>query len=54
LEQEGFVRSEWGVTDKGRRARLYSLTKAGKKRLAEETKNWERLTEAVALVLRNA
>jgi transcriptional regulator len=54
LEQEGFVRSEWGVTDKGRKARLYSLTKAGKKRLAEETKNWERLTEAVALVLRNA
>jgi transcriptional regulator len=54
MEQEGLVQSEWGVTDKGRKARLYSLTPAGRKRLAEETKSWERLTQGVALVLQNA
>lgn len=54
MEQEGLVEAEWGLTNKGRKARLYSLTPAGKKQLAEETKNWERLTEGVALVLRNA
>ncbi|MGD0618203.1 MAG: PadR family transcriptional regulator [Bryobacteraceae bacterium] len=54
MEQEGLVQSEWGLTDKGRRARIYSLTAAGRNRLAEETKNWERLTQGVALVLENA
>ncbi len=54
LEQEGLVQSEWGLTDKGRKARIYALTAAGRKRLAEETKNWERLTQGVALVLENA
>ena len=54
MEQDGIVKSEWGVTDKGRKARFYSLTAAGRKQLAEETKNWERLTEGVALVLRDA
>lgn len=54
MEQEGLVQSEWGLTDKGRKARVYSLTAAGRKRLAEETKNWARLTQGVALVLENA
>jgi PadR family transcriptional regulator, regulatory protein PadR len=54
MEQEGLVQSEWGLTDKGRKARIYSLTAAGRNRLAEETKNWERLTHGVALVLENA
>lgn len=54
MEQEGLVESEWGLTEKGRRARIYSLTSLGKKQLAEETRNWERLTKGVAMVLRNA
>ena len=54
MEQEGLVHSEWGLTDKGRKARMYSLTASGRKRLEEETKNWERLTQGVALVLENA
>ena len=53
MEQEGLVESEWGLTDKGRKARMYSLTSAGRKQLAEETKNWERLTQGVSLVLQN-
>lgn len=54
MEQEGLIKADWGLTDKGRNARIYSLTAAGKKQLAEETKNWERLTQGVGLVLRNA
>lgn len=54
MEQDGIVKSEWGVTDKGRKARFYSLTAAGKKQLAQETESWERLTQGVSLVLRNA
>jgi PadR family transcriptional regulator PadR len=54
MEQDGLVKAEWGVTERGRKARLYSLTPAGKKQLAEEKQNWERLTEGVARVLRYA
>lgn len=54
MEQEGVVKAKWGLTDKGRKARIYSLTAAGRKQLAEETKSWERLSEGVALILRNA
>ena len=54
MEQNGLVKAQWGVTDKGRKARIYSLTAAGKSQLAEEKKNWERLTQGVALVLRHA
>jgi transcriptional regulator len=54
MEQEGLVQSEWGLTDKDRKARMYSLTGAGRKQLAEETKNWERLTRGVALVMKHA
>jgi transcriptional regulator len=54
MEQEGLVEAQWGLTEKGRKARLYSLTAAGKKQLAEERQNWERLTKGVARVLRYA
>jgi transcriptional regulator len=54
MEQEGLVEAQWGLTEKGRKARLYSLTTAGKKQLAEERQNWERLTKGVARVLRYA
>jgi transcriptional regulator len=51
MEQDGWVSAEWGFSDNNRRARYYRLTAAGRKQLAEEEKNWERLTQAVAHVL---
>jgi len=54
LEDEGLVRSEWGVSELGRRARFYELTAAGRRQLARETATWERFAEAVQLVLRLA
>jgi transcriptional regulator len=54
MEQDGWVRAEWGMTEKNREARFYSLTAAGKKQLAEEQESWLRLTEGVARVMRGA
>jgi PadR family transcriptional regulator len=54
MEQDGLVTAEWGFSDNNRRARYYRLTAAGRKQLAEEEKSWERLTQAVAQVLRFA
>jgi PadR family transcriptional regulator PadR len=54
MEQDGWVSAEWGFTENNRRARYYRLTAVGRKQLAEEEKNWERLTQAVAQVLRFA
>ena len=54
MEQEGWVSAEWGISENNRRARYYRLTAKGRKQLAEEEKNWERLTEAVAHVLQFA
>jgi PadR family transcriptional regulator PadR len=51
MEARGALSSEWGVTDTGRRARFYRLTKAGKAQLAEETQSWARITAAVQSVL---
>ena len=51
LEQEGYITSEWGLSDNGRRAKFYRLTKAGQASLATETAQWQRLTEAVGLIL---
>ena len=51
LQRQGWITSEWRVTENNRRARFYALTKAGRKQLAEERKNWERLSQAVNLVL---
>ena len=52
MEQEGWLRSEWGVTEKNRQARFYSLTAKGLKQLALEEENWAKLTEGVGRVLR--
>src|SRR3954469_10117018 len=41
LEQEGYVRSEWGVSDNNRKAKFYALTRAGRKQLAREARDWE-------------
>ncbi len=54
LEQEGLVRAAWGVTDRNRQARFYTITAAGRKQLAEEEANWARLRDGVQRVLRFA
>ena len=52
LENQGWIESETKESESGRVAKFYSLTKEGKKQLARETGQWERLSEAVGLVLR--
>ena len=44
LEQEGYVRTEWGTSDNNRKAKFYSLTRAGKKRLTHASEEWQRTT----------
>jgi PadR family transcriptional regulator, regulatory protein PadR len=52
LEQKGLIESEWGTTDNGRKAKFYKLTRKGRKELEAETESWERLSRAVARVLK--
>lgn len=52
LEQNGWIRSQWAVSDNNRRAKYYSLTKAGQKALVEESAAWERLSAAITAVVR--
>lgn len=52
MEQQGWLRSEWGVTERNREARFYSITPKGRKQLAQEEESWSKLTEGVARVLR--
>lgn len=54
LERAGWISAEWGASEHNRRARFYSLTKAGRGHLAREQAGWERLSSAIALVLRTA
>lgn len=51
LEAKGWIRSEWAASDNNRRARFYSLTRAGKKQLEAELANWQRISGAIALIL---
>jgi len=51
LEQEGYIASEWGVSDNNRKAKYYKLTSAGRKRLKSETREWEQTTAIVARFL---
>jgi PadR family transcriptional regulator, regulatory protein PadR len=51
LEQQGWIRSEWGVSENNRRARFYSLTRTGLKQLAEEQAKWDRVSGAIARLL---
>jgi transcriptional regulator len=51
LEQRGWIKAEWGKSETNRRARFYSLTRTGKSRIAEETRNWERVAATMALFL---
>jgi len=48
LEQEGAIASEWGVSDNNRKAKFYKLTRAGKKQIEQETRNWEQTTAILA------
>lgn len=51
LEYKGWIQSDWGSSDNNRRAKYYSLTRKGKKRLEAELATWERLSKAIGLVL---
>jgi DNA-binding PadR family transcriptional regulator len=51
LEQEGSISSEWGVSENNRKAKFYKLTRAGRKQLNRETKNWEQTTAILARFL---
>lgn len=51
LEEQDLIKAEWGVSENNRRARFYSLTKAGRQQLATETENWKLISTAINLVL---
>jgi PadR family transcriptional regulator len=53
LEQKGWIASEWGMSENNRRARYYSITKAGKKQLANETASWARTVAMVNRLLKS-
>jgi transcriptional regulator len=52
LEQRGLIRAKWSETENGRRAKVYSVTAAGKKQLEEQRESWERFSGALAAILR--
>lgn len=54
IEQQGWITSEWGLSEVGRRAKLYKLTKAGRKQLAVEESNWDLLTLAISKVMQTS
>lgn len=54
LEERGWISAEWGTSDNNRRARFYSLTRAGQKQLAEETASWDAFVLAVSRVMHKA
>ncbi len=51
MEQDGWICSEWGISENNRRARFYRLTALGRKQLRAERENWQKITGAIALVL---
>src|SRR5690349_3759957 len=51
LEQEGYIASEWGVSDNNRKAKFYKLTRAGRKQLEKEARDWEQATAILARFL---
>jgi DNA-binding PadR family transcriptional regulator len=52
LEHQGWIAAKWGVSEQKRRAKFYSLTRAGRRQLEKEAASWERLAAAVTLVVR--
>lgn len=53
LEQKGWISAKWGTSDNNRRAKYYSLTRAGRKQLARETEDWRRTVDLIGRVLGN-
>lgn len=51
LQQQAWISSDWGVSENNRKAKFYSITKAGRKQLLEETQNWARISGVIARVL---
>jgi PadR family transcriptional regulator PadR len=47
MEQEGWIRSKWGASEKNRKAKFYSITASGRKQLAKETKDWQRMSSTI-------
>jgi transcriptional regulator len=54
LEQNGWIQSEWAVSENNRRAKYYTLTRAGRKAMEQEAAQWERLSAAISLIVRTA
>jgi PadR family transcriptional regulator, regulatory protein PadR len=54
LEDQGWIKSEWGVSDNNRKAKFYTLTATGRKQLNAETANWDRVSAAINLILKRA
>jgi PadR family transcriptional regulator, regulatory protein PadR len=54
LQDQGWIESEWGTSDNNRKAKFYRLTKAGRKQLETEKESWDRLTDAIAAIMRSA
>ena len=54
LEDQGWIKSEWGTSENNRKAKFYTLTTTGRKQLAAETENWAKLSAAINLVLKGA
>ncbi len=52
LEQRGWIASKWGVSENNRKAKFYSLTRAGRKRLVQEVESWDRMSAMIHRVLR--
>jgi transcriptional regulator len=51
LQQQGWIKSDWGASENNRKARFYSITRSGMKQLARETENWERISGVIGRVL---
>jgi PadR family transcriptional regulator PadR len=54
LQDQGWIESEWGVSDNNRKAKYYRLTKAGRKQLEVEKETWDRLTDAISAIMKSA
>ncbi len=54
LQQQGWISASWGASENNRKAKFYAITKAGRKQLAEETKDWERISGVIGKVLQAA
>ena len=51
LEERGWIRAEWGISDNNRKARFYELTKTGRRQLTAQTRQWRRMTAAIGRIL---